>query len=126
MQLTCASDLTPRLSWASEPSTPHPQDVQTMQGFAYVNRSVIAYILGLHLWPKSRDGKRIGLAMTVFTFLALGLPGLFVIESPEPTPTSWMAELNRTKENKIWSLATGERLRFASIAYLVIGHIAFI
>ena len=64
--------------------------------------------------------------LAMFTFLALGLPGLFVIESPEPTPRSWMAELNRTVENKIWSLATGERLRFASIAYLVIGHIAFI
>ena len=37
-----------------------------------------------------------------------------------------MAELNRTKEYKIWSLATSERLRFASVAYLVIGHIAFI
>ena len=37
-----------------------------------------------------------------------------------------MAELNRTKEYKIWSLATGERLRFASVAYPVIGHIAFI
>ena len=94
--------------------------------FAYVNQNVIADILGLHLWPKSRDGKRIGLAMTVFTFLALGLPGLFVIESPEPTPRSWMAELNRTEENKTWSLATGERLRFASVAYLVISHIAFI
>ena len=64
--------------------------------------------------------------MTAFTFLALGLLGLFVIKSPEPTPRSWMAELNRTKENKIWSLATGERLRFASIAYFVIGHFAFI
>merc|ERR1711971_234750 len=95
---------------------------------ALVNQCVIADILSLHLWPKSYHGQKIGLAMTVFTFLLYASPGPFLIASPEPQ-TAWMDEWYNTENNTAytkWTLETGERLQIVSISLLVIGQIAFV
>ena len=112
--------------------------------FTSLNKSVISDILGMHLWPKCRDGKRIGLAMTVLTFVFIGGPGIFLILDPEPTTRSWMAEMNNTEPNKLaldsqswmqklnpttlqaWTSGTGDRLKIASISTLALGSVAFV
>ena len=99
--------------------------------FAYVNQSVISDILGFHLWPKSFNGKRIGLAMTLFTFFLIAAPGIFLIKNPKPTPRQWMEELNLTSTDpqsvfKEWERKTSERLHIDTIACLMIGCLAFV
>lgn len=114
--------------------------------FTSLNQSVMSDSLGMHLWPKSRDGKRIGLAMTVLTFVFIGGPGIFLIASPEPRTRSWMAEANNTEPNKLyldsrswmqsinqttdklqdWTYGTGERLKIASISTLALGSVALV
>ena len=92
---------------------------------ADVNQSVISDIVSLHLWPKSRDGKRIALAMTVFIFFVLAFRLPFLIASPLPT-TRWKStESNNTVYMK-WASETGERLQTASISFLLIGSVAFV
>ena len=114
--------------------------------FTSLNQSVISDSLGMHLWPKSRDGKRIGLAMTVLTFVFIGGPGIFLIADPEPRSMSWMAEANNTEPNKLyldsrswmqrinqttdklqdWAYGTGERLKIASISTLALGSVGIV
>ena len=93
--------------------------------WAYVNQCVISDILSLHLWPKSRHGKRIGLAMAVFTFFLFAAPAPFLIASPVPT-TQWTStESNNPVYNK-WASETGDRLQTASISFLLVGSVAFV
>ena len=92
---------------------------------ANVNQSVFSDILTLHLWPKTLTGKKIGLAMTFFTFLLIAALGPFIIANPEPTISEnyWVIESNSTAE---WTQDTGDRLQAASLYFLTIGSVAFI
>ena len=91
---------------------------------AFVNQCVISDMLTLHLWPKSSTGKKIGVAMTVFTFLLIASLGPFIIADPEPT-TDWVITSNTTAKIK-WAADTADRLQVASISFLTIGFIAFV
>ena len=95
---------------------------------ARVNHYVFTDNLSFNLWPKGRDGKRIGLAMTVLTFLIHAFLGSFLIASPKP-PTDWMQKLYNTANSTAfdeWTSKTGDRLQLQSIFFLVIGLIAFV
>ena len=85
---------------------------------ADVNQSVISDIVSLHLWPKSRDGKRIGLAMTVFIFFPLAFRLPFLIASPVPT-TRWTSTDSNNTAYKEWASKTGLDLQTASIFLLL-------
>ena len=93
--------------------------------WAHVNQCVISDLVSLHLWPKSRDGKRIGLAMAVFTFLLFASRGPFLIASPVPT-THWTSTEGNNPVYNMWASKTGDRLKVASISFLAIGSIAFV
>ena len=98
------------------------KDLPTTQ----VTQSVISDIISLHLWPKSRNGKRIGLAMTVFIFFLFATPSPFIIASPVPT-THWTStEWNNTGSYHTWASKTGDRLQIASISLLLVGSLAFV
>ena len=90
----------------------------------HVNQGIFAEAFVLHLWPKDHFGKKIGLALTCFTFLLFASPLPFVIANPEPK-TQWTTESNNT-EYKNYELETGERLQIASICLLAIGSLAFV
>ena len=92
---------------------------------AHVTQSVIFDLVSFHLWPKSRDGKRIALVMTVFIFFLIASRTPFLIASPEPTTRWTSAESNNTVYNK-WASETGDRLRIASISFLLVGSVAFV
>jgi len=89
---------------------------------AFINQSVISDILTLHLWPKSRNGKRIGLAMTIFIFLFYASTGPLIISNPEPK-TSWGEKGTNDKEYMEWASKTGERVQVASVILLMIAPI---
>ena len=97
------------------------KDLPTTQ----VTQSVISDMISLHLWPKSRDGKRIGLAMTVFIFFLYATPAPFIIASPVPTTRWTSAESNNTKYLE-WASKTGDRLQTWSISLLLVGSVAFV
>ena len=88
---------------------------------------ILSELVSFHLWPKGRTGKRIGLTMTVFTFLLYASPGPFLIASPEPTISTnyWVIERNNTDYTQ-WVSKTSDRLQVASISFLTIGFIAFV
>lgn len=98
------------------------KDLPTTQ----VTQSVISDNISLHLWPKSRDGKRIGLAMTVFIFFLFATPAPFIIASPVPTTHWTSAESNNTGSYNTWASKTGDRLQIASISLLLVGSLAFV
>ena len=88
---------------------------------------ILSELVSFHLWPKGRTGKRIGLTMTVFTFLLYASPGPFIIANPEPTLSTnyWVIERNNTDYTQ-WVSKTSDRLQHASISFLTIGFIAFV
>jgi len=92
---------------------------------AQVNQSVISDLVSLHLWPKSRDGKRIGLVMAVFIFFPLASRLPFLIASPEPT-TRWTSTESNNHVYKEWASKTGVRLQTASISLLLIESVTFV
>ena len=95
---------------------------------ARLNHYVITDNLSFNLWPKGREGKRIGLAMTVLLFLLHAIPGIFLMASPKPA-TDWMHKLYNTANSTAfdeWTSKTGDRLQLQSIFFLVIGLIAFV
>ena len=91
---------------------------------ANLAQGVIADCLSLHLWPKDRYGRKIGLAMTCFSFLVYASPLPLVIANPQPK-TQWTTESHNTEYNEYES-ETGKRLWIASICFLVIGSLAFV
>ena len=95
---------------------------------ARVNRYVITDNLSLNLWPKGRDGKRIGVAMTLLTFLIHALPGSFLIASQEPAIDFLHKRYNTSNSTAFdnWTLETGDHLKLQSIFFLVVGLVAFV
>ena len=91
---------------------------------ANMSQGIIADFLSLHLWPQDRHGKKIGLAMTVFSFLVYASPLPLAISNPQPK-TQWTAEYHNAEYNEYES-ETGNRVWTASICFLVIGSLAFV
>ena len=90
---------------------------------ANMSQGIIADFLSLHLWPKDRYGKKIVLAMTIFSFLYVS-PLPLAISNPQPK-TQWTAEYHNTEYSEYES-ETGNRVLVASICFLVIGFLAFV
>ena len=92
---------------------------------ANINREVITEIMSLGLWPKSRNGKKIALAMTIFTFFLYGVPNLFVIMDSRPT-TMWTGRNETNSDYAEYESELGSRLQFFSISFLTTGSVAFV
>ena len=92
---------------------------------ANVNQCVLSDVLTLHLWPKSRTGRRVALTMTVFTFLLFALPAPFIIASPEPT-TQWTGTEGNNTDYTDWAAEAGDRLQVAATLLLLVGSVAFV
>ena len=92
---------------------------------ANINREVITEIMSLGLWPKSRNGQKIALAMTIFTFFLYGLPNIFVIMDSRPT-TMWTGRNETNSDYAEYESELGRRLQFFSISFLTTGSVAFV
>ena len=91
-----------------------------------VGRGVLSEMISFHLWTKNKQGKRIKLAMTVFTFLLFVSPLPFITENPA-AETPWTSESNNTEsEYKQWETELAGRLWIASISSLVNGGVVFV
>ena len=89
-----------------------------------MSQGIIAEFLSLHIWPKDRYGKEIGKAMAVLIFLVYAAPLPLAIVNPQ-AKTQWTAE-SHNMEYKEYESETGNRLRIASICFLLIGALAFL
>ena len=89
-----------------------------------IGRGVLSEILVLHLWPKNRHGKRIGLALAVFFFLLYAIPLPFVIANPEPETFKWTTD--GSLEYIEWVAKLSARVQMASIVLLIVGTVAFL
>ena len=79
-----------------------------------ITRGIISEILVLHLWPKTNQGKRIGLAMTVLIFLLYAAPLPFFIANPGPETRQIEGRIIK----KVQSEELSRRLQIASMSFL--------
>ena len=74
----------------------------------------------MHLWPRGRLAKEIGIAMTVFNFLLFSSFLAWVIASPE-TFSILRAEEQTHQFYKDWASEQARRLQTCSISCLLVG-----
>ena len=89
-----------------------------------MNQGIIEEFIVLHLWPKDRIGRKLGVAITSVAFLVCALPLPLAIADPKPT-TPWTPE-SRHYHYEDYESETGERVQIASVFFLVIGSVAFV
>ena len=93
-----------------------------------IGSGVFSQLLVLHLWPKNSHGKRINLAMAVFSFFLLSSSLPFMIVNPEPQTLKWTQDrgtlFSSIYERRQWSAELNERVRITSISLLVLGTVA--
>ena len=93
-----------------------------------IGSGVFSELLVFHLWPKNNHGKRINLAMAVFSFFLFSAPLPFMIVNPKPDTLKWTqnrSTLFRSMyDRRKWAAELNERVQMASISLIVVGTVA--